>query len=103
MGVPPRWGEPVCDFTACLRQHAKDRNLDRTARYYWVCAYANNQWNVSGEIGARFLSVVPEGRSVGQLEAMGQERSCSILQLICGFIGFESIHLHIYMGMGQYL
>ena len=50
---PPRWGEPVCDFTACLRQHAKDRNLDRTARYYWVCAYANNQWNVSGEIGAR--------------------------------------------------
>lgn len=45
------WGEPVCDFTACLRQHAKDRNLDRTARYYWVCAYANNQWNVSGEIG----------------------------------------------------
>eukprot|EP00913_Durusdinium_trenchii_P000363 g333.t1 len=46
------WGEPVCDFTACLRQHSKDRNLRKATLYYWVCAYANNQWNVRGEIGA---------------------------------------------------
>ncbi|CAK9041618.1 E3 ubiquitin-protein ligase TRIM71 [Durusdinium trenchii] len=45
------WGEPVCDFTACLRQHSKDRNLRKATLYYWVCAYANNQWNVRGEIG----------------------------------------------------
>ena len=47
-----RWGEAVCDFFACLMQHSKDRALERKSLYYWVCAYANNQWNVSDEIGA---------------------------------------------------
>lgn len=45
------WGEAVCDFFACLMQHSKDRALERKSLYYWVCAYANNQWNVSDEIG----------------------------------------------------
>ena len=49
---PLRWGEPVSDFTACLRQHRNDRKLSRASLYYWVCAYANNQWNVYSEIGA---------------------------------------------------
>ena len=53
------WGEPVFDFIACLRaqrgpQHEEKEKV--TTRgwtehcAYWVCAYANNQWNVEGEL-----------------------------------------------------
>jgi len=45
------WGEPVLDFCECLEQHAKDRGLSLDDTFYWVCAYANNQHNVLGEVG----------------------------------------------------
>lgn len=41
------WGEPVSQFIDCLKQHAADRCLDEENTYYWVCAYANNQWALS--------------------------------------------------------
>ena len=40
------WGEPVLDFIACVSRHAKLRELPREAAY-WVCAYANNQWDLA--------------------------------------------------------
>lgn len=40
------WGEPVSQFIECLKQHAADRCLPEDTTYYWVCAYANNQWNL---------------------------------------------------------
>ena len=67
------WGEHVLGFTKCLREHSRDRHppvfdwgpdlyysagdeprtlpsaLGRSTRY-WVCAYANNQHNLAGEI-----------------------------------------------------
>eukprot|EP00933_Yihiella_yeosuensis_P078445 TRINITY_DN8994_c0_g3_i1.p1 TRINITY_DN8994_c0_g3~~TRINITY_DN8994_c0_g3_i1.p1 ORF type:complete len:532 (-),score=91.80 TRINITY_DN8994_c0_g3_i1:1683-3278(-) len=52
------WGEPVLLFVSCLAQHCKDRQLfskrDDTPDtvFYWVCAYANNQWNVGAELGS---------------------------------------------------
>jgi hypothetical protein len=45
-----RWGEPVEQFISCLLQHARDRYFvaeddDSWLNIpYWVCAYANNQW-----------------------------------------------------------
>ena len=47
------WGEPVLDFVACVVTHALDhgyslegsKNDPTTA--YWVCAYANNQWDLT--------------------------------------------------------
>mmetsp|Transcript_118865 Transcript_118865/g.337006 ORF Transcript_118865/g.337006 Transcript_118865/m.337006 type:complete len:699 (+) Transcript_118865:101-2197(+) len=47
------WGEPVKIFVACILQHAKDRELrgvDILTRLYWVCAYANNQWALAGDV-----------------------------------------------------
>jgi hypothetical protein len=47
------WGEPVKMFVACILQHAKDRELrgvDILTRLYWVCAYANNQWALGGDV-----------------------------------------------------
>lgn len=44
------WGEPVVDFVACLEQHSKDRELPVDTSY-WVCAYANNQWNIQADMG----------------------------------------------------
>ena len=51
------WGEPAVDFVACLEQHAQDYGRDKTGRAMkggvtdktpcWVCAYANNQWDLS--------------------------------------------------------
>lgn len=43
------WGEPVSRFVLLLQQHAKDRDL-RADTPYWVCAYANNQWELSQEL-----------------------------------------------------
>jgi len=40
------WGEAVCQFIACLEQHRFDHRLDQNT-FYWVCAYANNQWHLS--------------------------------------------------------
>lgn len=44
------WGEPVCDFIACLEQHAYDRHL--VAPVYWVCAYALRQHALDTELPA---------------------------------------------------
>jgi len=56
---PPRyfvshwWGEPVHDFLTCLEVHAKNRGgkKAKTDFYaYWVCAYANNQWDLGADL-----------------------------------------------------
>mmetsp|Transcript_67953 Transcript_67953/g.210183 ORF Transcript_67953/g.210183 Transcript_67953/m.210183 type:complete len:661 (+) Transcript_67953:59-2041(+) len=43
------WGEPVHDFVICITKHASDRGLPETTAY-WVCAYANNQWQLAGDV-----------------------------------------------------
>lgn len=43
------WGEEVCQFLACVEEHARLRHLG-TAVAYWICAYANNQWRIEDEI-----------------------------------------------------
>ena len=37
------WGEPVVDFIACVKEHAKVRGLDPEEAVYWVCTYAITQ------------------------------------------------------------
>lgn len=46
------WGEPIWDFIMCLVQHCEDRRLDEDKDAYWVCAYANNQWELSKDVAA---------------------------------------------------
>lgn len=43
------WGEPVMHFIACCENHAKLRKLPEEAGY-WVCAYANRQHDLAGDI-----------------------------------------------------
>mmetsp|Transcript_51143 Transcript_51143/g.130136 ORF Transcript_51143/g.130136 Transcript_51143/m.130136 type:complete len:792 (+) Transcript_51143:117-2492(+) len=45
------WGESLLAFITCIRCHSTDRALGEYSPY-WICAYANNQWNVHGEVGA---------------------------------------------------
>ncbi len=45
------WGEPVKDFIACLEQHRRDFN-EKDDVTYWICAYANNQWNLGDHVTA---------------------------------------------------
>jgi len=45
------FGEPVLDFVRCLTQHASDRGL-AGGTPYWVCAYANNQWELDSAVTA---------------------------------------------------
>ena len=40
------WGEPFNDFIKYLKEHAEDYGLNKNTTYYWICAYANNQWNL---------------------------------------------------------
>eukprot|EP00746_Dinoflagellata_sp_MGD_P165758 gnl/MRDRNA2_/MRDRNA2_95217_c0_seq1.p1 gnl/MRDRNA2_/MRDRNA2_95217_c0~~gnl/MRDRNA2_/MRDRNA2_95217_c0_seq1.p1 ORF type:complete len:952 (+),score=158.50 gnl/MRDRNA2_/MRDRNA2_95217_c0_seq1:76-2856(+) len=54
------WGEVTQHFVECLEAFAKDHlrgswsydqfHPDSTA--YWVCAYANNQWSLGGDVSA---------------------------------------------------
>jgi len=44
------WGETLNSSWRCLRQHSRDRELPDSAAY-WICAYANNQWCASDEVG----------------------------------------------------
>ena len=56
------WGEPVLDFVDCVVTHAMDhgyslegcKHYDPTATY-WVCAYANNQWDLVDSVNAPTL------------------------------------------------
>jgi hypothetical protein len=41
------WGEPICHFVACIQNFARLRG-GRAA--FWVCAYANNQHDLSGDV-----------------------------------------------------
>eukprot|EP00931_Biecheleriopsis_adriatica_P008138 TRINITY_DN109368_c0_g1_i1.p1 TRINITY_DN109368_c0_g1~~TRINITY_DN109368_c0_g1_i1.p1 ORF type:complete len:800 (+),score=154.80 TRINITY_DN109368_c0_g1_i1:124-2523(+) len=44
------WGEPHLQFIRCLEAHALLRQLQERDAVYWVCAYANNQWDIEVEI-----------------------------------------------------
>ena len=58
------WGNSVLNMINCLEQHAIDRGLvpkktgtkeydfTKCTAVYWVCAYANNQHSLGGEISA---------------------------------------------------
>ena len=46
-----RWGDSVIRFSKCLEGHAKDHELPNDTAY-WVCAYANNQHDVGGDVTA---------------------------------------------------
>jgi len=52
---PPRWfishwwGEPIQDFVTCVDAHSTLRHLPKTTSY-WVCAYANNQWELGHDV-----------------------------------------------------
>lgn len=71
------WGEPIVRFVACVKVHARDRKLDDDAAY-WVCAYANNQHDVSGDVTAdpeqsSFLKAIrlADGRVLSILDEHG--------------------------------
>lgn len=45
------WGEPHPELIKCIEQHMTDRALtDLTS--YWICAYANNQWDLQTDVTA---------------------------------------------------
>jgi len=43
------WGEPSADLIACIAEHARLHQLD-VCKGWWICAYANRQWALDGEI-----------------------------------------------------
>ena len=45
------WGEPVFQFVTCVVKHSEQRRLGINAAY-WVCAYANNQWDLASDLVA---------------------------------------------------
>lgn len=44
------WGEPIHDFVACCKQHARFRGQSGREASYWVCAYANRQHDLGADI-----------------------------------------------------
>ena len=76
MSLWEQWGEPVFQFIRCLEEHSRSRagqlhkgmliewdargnhrnpaegsgEPHRGCNSYWVCAYANNQWDLAGAL-----------------------------------------------------
>ena len=51
--VSHSWGTPFQHFVQCLRRHS-----DYTAApdvTYWICSFANNQWDIASDIGVGVL------------------------------------------------
>jgi len=44
------WGEPVLDFVPCVEEHSLRRGLDDRDTGYWICAYANRQYDLKSDI-----------------------------------------------------
>jgi len=93
---PPRffishwWGETVTDFLNCLEQAIRDFRVNRNDNDesrgggmtedtpVWICAYANNQWLLSGDItadpkesGFTKAMKVAKGRTITILDKKG--------------------------------
>mmetsp|Transcript_106686 Transcript_106686/g.299756 ORF Transcript_106686/g.299756 Transcript_106686/m.299756 type:complete len:900 (+) Transcript_106686:76-2775(+) len=87
------WGEAVSRFVACLRQHSQDRNFDWNCPY-WICAYANNQWNIDDELSAHDPGQTPFRRaidlSIGTVSILDEEAAC-FGRIWCGFEAWISI------------
>jgi hypothetical protein len=83
------WGEPVVQFLACLKQHAKDRGLIyqpgdeyyvkdvslSRSPYYWVCAYANNQYKLESELHSNHENLA----QTSFVRAMNQSRGTVVI------------------------
>lgn len=48
--VSHAWNEPIVRFVQCLRRHAAARELDSRLASYWICAYANNQHDLTADL-----------------------------------------------------
>merc|ERR1712232_1330438 len=55
------WGHAFSDFVECLHRHSDDAARSPTHFsaltsqrnvHYWVCSFANNQWQLQDELGA---------------------------------------------------
>ena len=54
--VSHSWGTGFAHFVRSLRSHAlsKEGQVWREATY-WICSFANNQWDIAGELGATIM------------------------------------------------
>lgn len=46
------WGNVLQDTVQSLRFHAESRALPYATAFYWICTFANNQWDL-GELGGK--------------------------------------------------
>jgi len=138
---PPRWfvshwwGEPVVHFAACLRLHAATRlgtvlsqtGLDDGSGCrqmeadedspYWVCAYANRQWNLAGEVvmdpkKTSFYKAIGVAKSLGggtllilddKNEVTGTGPGTPFSRVWCAFEEYTSINLlHLPLDIAAY-
>ena len=51
--VSHSWGTAFHHFVECIRQHTLFTSDPDAA--YWICSFANNQWDIAGELGATVL------------------------------------------------
>ena len=87
------WGEGVKAFLSCLLQQARDRlmhvphdgeascksDLEHLGTRYWVCAYANNQWQLSADVTrdpAESAFRLAMGRAVGTISVIDERAMC---------------------------
>ena len=92
------WGEPVVDFVTCLCAHSSSRRLQvgtagRAKALYWVCAYANNQWDLSPALtndpkATSFYRALQEAR--GTVTVLDQ-RAITFNRIWCSFEIYTSL------------
>lgn len=87
------WGEPIRLFICCIERHAADHGLAKGTPY-WVCAYANNQHRLEGDVtadpsGSSFVKAIRLAK--GRVLSVMDEDGVTYDRIWCG--------LEIYLGL----
>lgn len=79
-------------FVACIRRHSQDRDLT-TESPYWICAYANNQWDLNDAL-TDDPDTTSFRRALGKVEgtvAILDQGGIVFKRLWCGYEAYVSL------------
>lgn len=84
------WAAPFSNFMATVEKHCKDTSCDSSTTYYWVCTFANDQFNfkvttLEESPFYKALISTPTPKSVVAIQYEGAKPSLSIGRIWCVF------------------
>jgi len=87
------WGELIMDFLRCLSEHSFLRGLAYNV-CFWVCAYANRQHSLVGEVGSNILESTSFYKAMKKAKGVLlvlDEAATALERIWCAFEEFQAV------------